>query len=68
VNATAPAGFSPIVKLCFAGAAPPATAVNASEVGDAVSADVCVPEIVSVTGTNSGEFDIPVEETITCPL
>ncbi len=36
---TAPAGFSPIVKLCAAGAAAPTCALNESALGDAVSAD-----------------------------
>jgi hypothetical protein len=75
VNGSAPAGFSPIVKLCVAGAAPPATTLNASALGDAVNVFVVPPVSTSVTGIEYGElFTVcpalfaPVSVMITCPV
>jgi hypothetical protein len=74
VNGNALDGESPIVKLCFAGAAAPTTALNEIALEDAVSISAGAPVIVSVTGISSGElFTVCPPEfgavivTITCP-
>ncbi len=76
MNGSAPAqSFYQSVKLCVAGAAPPATTLNASALGDVVSVSAAAPVSVSVTGIEYGElFTVcptlfgPVAVTITCPV
>jgi hypothetical protein len=69
LNGTAPAGVSPIVKPCFAGAAPPTTALNAIALGDAVNVLALVAlETTSVSGIETVEFGVPGDVTLTVPV
>jgi hypothetical protein len=74
VNATAPAGFSPIVKLCAAGAATPTCALNESALGAAVKVEAA-PVTANDTGIDIGELltvypdeFAPVAVTMMCPV